>query len=186
MYIRVSFYKFNFLIAWNNEDHTQFFSFSVLLSVSYVSSICMTDCTSLLTPHPPSLYEQYCCNSNNNGKTIKLKENNNFLIFILCSKTLPTSCQKFPTILNCSVVFEANSSAPIQSGYFSMQTSNGSQVLIYCNVEDYIDGDSCSQVFQENNAAPSGYYKIHFYQHSLIFMYCTILMDTIVLIFSKK
>ena len=58
MYIRVSFYKFNFLIAWNNEDHTQFFSFSVLLSVSYVSSICMTDCTSLLTTHPPSLYEQ--------------------------------------------------------------------------------------------------------------------------------
>ena len=144
------------------------------VSVSYASSICMTDCTSLLTPHPPSLYEQYCCNSDNNGKTIKLKENNNFLIFILCPKTLPTSCQKFPTILNCSEVFEANSSTPIQSGYFSMQTSNGSQVLIYCNVEDYIDGDSCSQVFQENNAAASGYYKIRFSQHALIFMYCNI------------
>ena len=152
---------------------TQFFCFSVLLNIGYASSICMADCTNELTQRPPSPYEQYCCNSDNNGKT-KLTENNNFLLFILCPKTLPTSCQKFPTILNCSEVFEANSSTPIQSGYFSMQTSNGSQVLVYCNVEDYIDGDSCSQVFQESNAAASGYYKIRFYQHSLIFMYCNI------------
>ena len=71
MYIRVSFLKFNFLIAWKNEDYiTQFFWLSALLNVSYAFSTCMTDCTSLLTPHPPSLYEQHCCNSDNNGKTI--------------------------------------------------------------------------------------------------------------------
>ena len=134
----------------------------------------MTDCSILLTPHPPSLYEQYCCNSDNNGKTINLEENNNFLIFIFCPEILPTSCQKFPTILNFFELIEANSSTPIKSGYFSMQTSNGSQVLVYCNVEDYIDGDSCSQMFQENNAVTSGYYKICFSQHSLIFMYCNV------------
>ena len=102
----------------------------------------MTDCTSLLTPHPPSLYGQYCCNSDNNGKTINLIPDIHSL-----SETLPTSCQKFPTILNCSELFEANSSTQMKSGYFSKQTSNGSQVLVYCNVEDYIDGDSCSQMF---------------------------------------
>ena len=153
---------------------TRFFCFSVLLNVSYASSVCMADCNSLLTPHLPSLYEQYCCNSDNIGKTIKLKENNTSLIFVLCPKTLPTSCQKFPTILNCSELFKANSSTPIQSGYFSMQSDNGSQVLVYCNVEDYIDGDGCSQVFQENNAALSGYYKIRFSHHSLILMYCNV------------
>ena len=83
-------------------------------------------------------------------------------------ETLPTSCQKFPTILNCSELFEANSSTPIKSGYFSMQTSNGSQVLVYCNVEDYIDGDSCSK----KSSAPSGYYAIQSPNGFCISVYC--------------
>lgn len=58
--------------------------FSFLLSISYASSVCMTDCTNLLTPCPPSIYEQYCYNSDNSGKTINRRENNRVkLTFVL-------------------------------------------------------------------------------------------------------
>ena len=48
----------------------------VQIVASENSSVCMADCTSLLTPRPPSLYEQYCCIPSNSGKKFKLKESN--------------------------------------------------------------------------------------------------------------
>ena len=38
------------------------------------SSVCMADCSGLLTQHPPSLYEQYCCIPSNSGKTFTVKK----------------------------------------------------------------------------------------------------------------
>ena len=72
----------------------QLLIFSFLLDVSYASSICMADCNSHLTQRPPSLYEQYCCCTDNSGKTIKLRENNRAKI-IFCPNNLPTSCERF-------------------------------------------------------------------------------------------
>ena len=149
----------------------QIISFSLLLNVSYTSSVCMNDCTSSLTPHPPSLYEQYCCNDDNTGKTIKLKDNISVTRVILCPSRLPKSCQRFPTILNCSELLTADSSAPLQSGYYTIQASNGSQILVYCNLDDYIDGYNCSEIFNKNSSSPPGYYKINF-NGSILLKYC--------------
>ena len=132
-----------------------FFWLQVAVSTCMGLSDCMVDCTSLLTPHPPSLYEQHCCIPSNSGKKFNLKENK-ITTFILCPIQLPASCQRFP--LNCSKLFTEYTSVP--SGYYIMRSSNGSLISIYCKVEDYIDGYNCSQVFQENNSAQSGYYKI--------------------------
>ena len=123
-----------------------------LIAASKAYSVCMADCTVELTQLPPSLYEQYCCIHSNSGKKFELKEGNN-VYYILCSSKLPSSCQRFSTILNCSDLFRLNSSAI--SGYY---ISNGS--FIYCNIEDYIDGYDCSEVFRRNQSAPSAYYKI--------------------------
>ena len=70
------------------------FFFSLLLTTSYASSVCMADCGSLITPRPPSIYEQYCCNSDNSGKTIKWRENNRVNINF-CPSKMPASCQRF-------------------------------------------------------------------------------------------
>ena len=96
-------------------------------------SDCMADCTSLLTPHPPSLYEQYCCISSNSGKKFKLKETNE-VKFILCPSTVPTSCIKYNS---CIALLQAFPTAT--SGYYSLTLSNGSVVDIYCDME----GSNC-------------------------------------------
>ena len=72
-----------------------FFWLQIAICACKGSSDCMADYTSLLTPHPPSLYEQYCCIPSNSGKTFKIRESN-VVRFILCPKHLPSSCQKFP------------------------------------------------------------------------------------------
>ena len=54
------------------------------------SSVCMVDCTSLLTPRPPSL----CCIPSNSGKTFTVKENDQRKI-VFCPSTMPTSCSKY-------------------------------------------------------------------------------------------
>ena len=136
-----------------------------LIAASKASSVCIADCVSELTPLPPSLYEQYCCIPNNSGKKFQSKENNN-VNYILCPSTLPSSCQRFPTILNCSDLFKINSSAI--SGYY---ISNDS--FIYCNIEDYINGYDCSDVFRHNQSVPSAYYKISS-NGTIMFVYCDI------------
>ena len=76
----------------------------------------MTDCNSLLTQHPPSLYEQYCCITDNSGNTINLGDNERIKI-IFCPSNLQTSCERFVTSPNnCSEIFGMNTSAV--SGYY--------------------------------------------------------------------
>lgn len=110
--------------------------FSFLLTVSYASSVCMVDCTSQITPHPPSPYEQYCCNNSNSGKTIKRRENNRVKVNI-CPSKMPNSCQRFLSS-NCSEIFKKNSSA--LTGYYRINGSYGFGFVVYCNVLDYING----------------------------------------------
>ena len=146
----------------------QFLFFSLLLDVSYASSICMANCNSLLTHHPPTLYEQYCCNTDNSGKTIKLSENNRVKI-IICPNYLPMSCQRFVTSLNnCSKIFGMNASAV--SGYYVFKG-----LFVYCDIVDYINGlnfSDCHEIFQKQSFAPSGYYKVQVPNGSLISVYC--------------
>ena len=101
------------------------------------SSNCMADCTSLLTPRPPSLYEQYCCIPSNSGKKFKLKESNG-VKFILCPPSVPTSCIKHTFLYNsCVALLQAFPIAT--SGYYSLTLYNGSIVNVYCDME----GSNC-------------------------------------------
>ena len=109
-----------------------FFRLLSVAPVCWTFSTCMADYNSLQTQCPPSLYEQYCCNTDNSGETIKLSENNKIKI-IFCPSNLPTSCQKFFTSLNyCSKIFEKNASAV--SGYYVIEGSS-----VYCDLVDYIN-----------------------------------------------
>ena len=100
-----------------------------------------------------------------------MKDNISGISIILCPSRLPTSCQRFPTILNCSELLRADSSAPLQSGYYTIQASNGSRILVYCNLDDYIDGYNCSEIFNKNSSSSPGYYKINF-NGSILLKYC--------------
>ena len=107
----------------------------VLFKVGYEanasSSICMI---SYATQYPPSLYRQYCCIPGNNGKTIKVKENNCIKIIMCPTAGLPqTSCQAH----SCSEFLELFPSAT--SGYYDITQSNGSIVSVYCDM----DGSNC-------------------------------------------
>ena len=97
------------------------------------SSVCMADCTSLLTPCPPSLYEQYCCIPSNNGKKFNVKENNR-LNMILCPSIIPTSCNKYDS---CNALLQAFPLAT--SGYYTVILSNGSIITVYCDMK----GSNC-------------------------------------------
>ena len=99
------------------------------------SSVCMADCTSLLTPHPPSLYEQYCCIPSNNGKTFTVKENDDRRKIIFCPSTIPTSCSKYT--YSCNTLLQAFPAAT--SGYYNVSLSNGSIITVYCDME----GSNC-------------------------------------------
>ena len=146
----------------------QFLLFSLLLNVSYASSVCMADCSSQLAQLPPSLYEQYCCSTKNSGKTFKLSENNRINL-VLCPSNLPTSCQRFVRPLNsCSEIFGMNTSAV--SGYYVIRGST-----VYCDIVDYINGlnfSDCYEIFQNRSSTPSGYYTIKAPNGSLISIYC--------------
>ena len=146
----------------------QFLLFSLLLNVGYASSVCMADCSSQLTQGPPSLYEKYCCNTENSGRTFKLSENNK-INFILCPSNLPTSCQRFVrSPNNCSEIFRMNTSAV--SGYYAFGGSS-----VYCDIVDYINGlnfSDCYEIFQKRSFTPSGYYTIQAPNGSLISVYC--------------
>ena len=126
----------------------------------------MADCTNELTQRPPSLYEQYCCNDNNTGKTFKIRQNN-VLKIIFCSDNSPISCEMYRTFLTCPDIFKHNSSA--LSGYYTMRAPNGSLISVYCDDNAF---DNCSQVFKENSSALSGYYTMRVPNGSLISVYC--------------
>ena len=101
------------------------------------SSVCMADCTSLLTPRPPSLYEQYCCIPSNSGKTFTDREKNRVKI-IFCPSTIPTSCNKYTfSYSSCNDLLQAFPVAT--SGYYSLTLSNGSIITVYCDME----GSNC-------------------------------------------
>ena len=109
----------------------------LLIASCEASTDCMVDCTSLLTPRSPSLYEQDCCIPSNSGKQFKTRKSN-IVRIILCPNHLPFSCQKFPS--NCSDLFKQNVSAP--SGYYTIQAPNGSLISVYCDME----GSNCDGV----------------------------------------
>ena len=60
-----------------------------ITSVGQGSSHCMADCN--MGQHGPSLYEQYCCQIGNYGKTMRLEEQGRKKI-IFCPPTKPMSC----------------------------------------------------------------------------------------------
>ena len=60
-----------------------------ITSVGQGSSHCMADCN--MGQCGPSLYEQYCCQIGNYGKTLHLEEKGRKKI-ILCPSTRPESC----------------------------------------------------------------------------------------------
>ena len=107
-----------------------FFWLQVAISTYKGSSVCMGDCTSLLTPRPPSLYEQYCCIPSNSGKQFKTRKSN-IVRIVLCPNHLPFSCQKFP--LNCSEVYKCYYTIQI------IQVPNGSLISVYYDIE----GSNC-------------------------------------------
>ena len=153
-----------------SEGFVYFLLINLLLIESdcWASSTCMADCNSLLPQRPPSIYAQYCCNTDNNGKTIKLSENNRVKI-IYCPSNLPKSCQRLVSSPNnCSKIFGMNASAV--SGYYLF---NGPSV--YCDLVDYISElnfSDCYEIFENRSSAPSGYYKIQSPNGSLISVYC--------------
>ena len=102
---------------------------------SEASSVCMADCTGLLTPRPSSLYEQYCCIPSNNRKTFTVKENDQVKM-ILCPSTIPTSCSKY-MYNSCNALLQAFPAAT--SGYYNVSLSNGSIITVYCDME----GSNC-------------------------------------------
>ena len=60
-----------------------------ITSVGQGYSHCMADCN--MGQHGPSLYEQYCCQIGNYGKTLHLEEKRRKNI-IFCPPTQPKSC----------------------------------------------------------------------------------------------
>ena len=149
-----------------SESFLLLFSLLLKVPVCWTSSTCMAKCTNKLTQRPPSLYEQYCCNDNNTGKTFKIRQNN-VLKIIFCPDNSPISCEMYRTFLNCPDIFKHNKSAI--SGYYTMRAPNGSLISVYCNDNAF---DNCSQVFKENSSALSGYYTMRAPNGSLISVYC--------------
>ena len=135
----------------------------VLFKVGYEanasSSFCMI---SYATQYPPSLYRLYCCLPGNNGKTIKVKENNRVKIIMCPTAGLPhTSCQAH---YSCSEVLELFPNAT--SGYYDITQSNGSIVSVYCDM----DGSNCDgnggwmrvgyvNMTEPGSTCPQGLYK---------------------------
>ena len=112
-------------------------SFIVLLYEANASSG-MGHCTTGY--RTPSLYHQYCCLSANDGKAIKLRENN-YNKYIFCPTAgLPKDlCYSLGLIkfYSCSEVLENIPNAA--SGYYDISQSNGSIVSVYCDME----GSNC-------------------------------------------
>ena len=152
--------------AMQSESFVFLLLFTLILIIPVCcSSTCMADCTSELTQHPPSLYEQYCCNDNNTEKTFKIRQNN-VLKIIFCSDNSPISCEMYRTFLNCPDIFKHNRSA--LSGYYTMRAPNGSLISVYCDLSFL----SCSQILHVNSSATSGYYTIQAPNGSHISVYC--------------
>ena len=97
------------------------------------SSVCMVDCISLVTPYPPSLYEQYCCIPSNSGKTFTVKEKDRVKILV-CPPSVPTSCKRYSFCNDLLKAFPAAS-----SNHYSLILSNGSIINVYCDME----GSNC-------------------------------------------
>ena len=96
------------------------------------AAYCLTDqCT---TDHPPSLYEQYCCNSDNIGSIIMITDDGRAK-FIICPNTLPTSCSRL--LNSCIDILTHNPNA--SSGYYNIIHNDGSIASVYCDME----GDNC-------------------------------------------
>uniref|UniRef100_A0A1X7T1D9 Fibrinogen C-terminal domain-containing protein n=1 Tax=Amphimedon queenslandica TaxID=400682 RepID=A0A1X7T1D9_AMPQE len=90
--------------------------------------------------HTPSFYHQYCCLSANNGKKIKLRENNSNKYILCPTAGLPKAlCYSLGLIKShsCSEVLENIPNAA--SGYYNISQSNGSIVSVYCDME----GSNC-------------------------------------------
>ena len=149
-----------------SESFLLLFSLLLKVPVCWTSSTCMAKCTDELTQRPPSLYEQYCCNDNNTGKSFKIREYN-VLKIIFCPDNSPISCEMYRTFLNCADIFKHNKSAI--SGYYTMRAPNGSLISVYCDDNAFYN---CPQVFKENSSALSGYYTMRAPNGSLISVYC--------------
>ena len=111
-------------------------SVAIVIGQGETASYCLTDqCT---TDHPPSLYEQYCCNADNIKHNIKITDNGRDK-FITCPDTLPLSCSRVldGNYSSCSDVLTQYPDAI--SGYHNITMNNGSIASVYCDME----GDNC-------------------------------------------
>ena len=80
-----------------------------------------------------SLYKETCCKSYNNGKAVKLVEDQ--LAFFFCPQNVGELCSP----RSCKEVLQLNSNA--SSGYYYITLSNGSTGYIFCDME----GLNCDQ-----------------------------------------
>ena len=99
---------------------------------------CMPDCPS--HSETPSLYYQYCCLSPNNGRRIKMIEDDLVTIIVCPFNGLPESfCETLGiNYYSCSGVLEK---LPYTvSGYYSLTLTNGSIISVYCDME----GSNCN------------------------------------------
>ena len=108
-------------------------SVAIVIGQGETASYCLTDqCT---TDHPPSLYEQYCCNADNVNHNIKITGDGRDK-FIICPDILPLSCSRV-NYFSCSDVLTQYPDAI--SGYYNITLNNGSIASVYCDME----GDNC-------------------------------------------
>lgn len=56
------------------------------------TSDCLADYRRILEQRSPSLYEQYCCTTANNGKTFTIPVNEEYTRYIPCTSEPPSSC----------------------------------------------------------------------------------------------
>ena len=80
-----------------------------------------------------SLYKETCCKSYNNGKAVKLVEEQ--LAFLFCPQNVEELCSP----RSCKEVLHLNPNA--SSGYYYITLSNGSTEYIFCEME----GINCDQ-----------------------------------------
>ena len=114
-------------------------SVAIVIGQGETASYCLTDqCT---TDHPPSLYEQYCCNADNVKRNIKITDDGRFII---CPDTLPLSCSRAIKMkMNYSSCSDVLTQYPDAiSGYYNITLNNGSIASVYCDMEsDNCDGE---------------------------------------------
>ena len=120
-----------------------------ITSLGQGSSHCMADCN--MGQHGPSLYDQYCCQIGNYGKTLRLEEKGRKKI-IFCPPTRPMSCPgnlnyiysvicislygiAIVALLDCKSWYEAGNTT---SGVYLINPDRGIPFEVSCSTSIFI------------------------------------------------